>query len=90
MLPAINGELEESLHSELFWDGNQKKWAVRQGDWKLISPKEGVIELYNLSLDLEEKNNLAHQYSAKTNSLKTKYKDWRNEMATPMGDKKKK
>ncbi|MEN8118292.1 MAG: sulfatase-like hydrolase/transferase, partial [Bacteroidota bacterium] len=48
ILPAIKGKLKEPLHNELFWDGNQKKWAVRQGNWKLVSPKEGVIELYNL------------------------------------------
>ena len=90
MLPAVNGELKESLHDELFWDGNQNKWSVRQGDWKLVSPKKGVIELYNLSEDLSEKNNLALQYADKTNALKMKYEIWRNDMATPMGDKKKK
>ncbi len=90
MLPAIKGELKESLHDELFWDGNQNKWAVRQGDWKLVSPKKGVIELYNLSEDLGEIVNLAQQYSEKTTALKIKYEIWRNEMATPMGNKKKK
>ncbi|MEN8250929.1 MAG: N-acetylgalactosamine 6-sulfatase (GALNS), partial [Bacteroidota bacterium] len=74
----------------LFWDGNQKKWAVRQGNWKLVSPKEGVIELYNLKDDIGEKNNLAHKYPVKTTALKNKYHNWRNEMATPMGNKKKK
>ncbi len=90
ILPAVNGELKEPLHDELFWDGNQNKWAVRQGDWKLVSPKKGVTELYNLSEDIGEIVNLAIQYPDKTNALKIKYDTWRNEMATPMGNKKKK
>ena len=90
MLPAVSGELKESLHNELIWDGNQNKWSIRQGDWKLVSPKKGVTELYNLSEDIGEKNNLALQHTDKTAALKNIYDNWRTEMATPMGDQKKK
>ena len=91
ILPVINEQSTKPLHDELFWDGNQNRWAVRHGDWKLVSPKKDTYELYNLSEDLgEKKNNLAEQYSDKANLLKSKYEDWRNEMATPMGDKKNK
>ena len=88
IFPAIRGELKEPLHPELFWDGNQNKWAVRMENWKLVSPKSEVFELYNLKNDLGEKNNLAKQHPEKVNKLKEKYTNWRNEMATPMGDKK--
>ncbi len=87
IFPAIRGEIKEPLHPELFWDGNQNKWALRMGDWKLVSPKSGVFELYNLKDDLGEKNNLAKQYPERTTAMKNKYKEWRNEMAKPMGDK---
>lgn len=88
IFPAIRGELKEPLHPELFWDGNQNKWALRSGDWKLVSPKSEVFELYNLKNDPGEKSNLAQQYPDRTNAMKEKYSEWRNEMATPMGDKK--
>lgn len=88
ILQVIEGKLKTPLHKELFFDGNENKWAVRQGNWKLVSVK-GSTELYNLKSDLSEKNNLAEEYPEKTNELKKKYRDWRNEMATPMGKAKK-
>jgi len=87
IFPAIRGELKEPLHPELFWDGNQKKWAVRMGNWKLVSPKAEVFELYDLENDPGEKDDLAQQFPEKTTAIKNRYKKWRNEMATPMGDK---
>jgi arylsulfatase A-like enzyme len=89
ILPAIEGKLKEPLHKELFWDGNDNRWAVRQGNWKLVSVK-GSSELYDLKADIGEKNNLASTYPEKVSFMKKKYENWRNEMGTPMGDLKKK
>lgn len=89
ILPVINGQLEKPLHDELYWDGNQNKWAVREGNWKMVSPKNEIYELYNLSEDLSEKNNVITQFPDQANLLKSKYENWRREMASPMGDKKK-
>ncbi len=33
--------------------------AVRMGDWKLLNPASGKMELYNLAEDISEKHNLA-------------------------------
>lgn len=40
------------------------RYAITEGDWKLILPSRKVknMELYNLSIDRAEKNNLAAQY----------------------------
>ncbi len=88
VFPAIQGELKDPLHSELFWDGNNNKWAIRMGTWKLVSPRPASFELYNLEDDQGEKNDLAKQYPEKVDIMKEKYTKWRNEMATPMGERK--
>ena len=87
-LPAIQGKLEEPLHKDLFWDGAENRWAVREGKWKLVFDKKAVLELYDMSTDQSESTNLASQYPEKINDLKLKYETWRSEMKTPMGEKK--
>ena len=61
MLPVLRGEADGPLHDALFWEAESRgkkpaPWAVRQGDWKLISGKE--LELYNLASDMGETKNL--------------------------------
>ncbi len=86
MLPAINGELKKPLHEELYFDGDEDRWAVRQGKWKLVFDKKGVLELYDIENDIGESIDLAAQNPDKTNELKLKYEKWRSEMSTPMGE----
>ncbi len=90
ILSAIRGEVKGPLHEQLYFDGNDDTWAVREGVWKLLYSKKGTMELYNLEDDLSEQTNLVTQYPDKVAALKTKYTIWRNEMATPMSKKKKK
>ncbi len=90
MLSTIQGKLKGPLHNQLYFDGNDGSWAVREGKWKLLFSKKGSTELYNLDEDLSEENNLALQFPDKVADLKTKYEEWRNEMGTPMSKKKKK
>lgn len=85
ILPVISGELSEPLHKELYFDGNDNTWAVREGNWKLLYSKKGKLELYDLDDDLREQNNLASQSQDKVDKLKKKYEIWRSEMGTPMG-----
>ncbi len=90
MLPAVNGELKNPLHEELFFDGNENRWAVRQGKWKLVFDKKAKLELYDLENDICESNDLAVQNPGKTKELKVKYEKWRAKMKTPMGQLKNK
>jgi len=84
LMSIILGKSTEPLHKSLFWDGDQGRWAVRQGEWKLVSPKNGVLELYNLKEDLEEKNELIQSYPDIADVMKNEYYAWRGEMAMPM------
>ena len=81
MLPALQGESTDPLHQNLFFDGDDGYWSVRAGVWKLVSNKQGELELYNLGDDIGETTDLSAQHPNKTQELNTAYQTWRNEMA---------
>ena len=89
MLSVIQKDAVRPLHRQLFFDGNDKSWAVREGKWKLLYSKQGNLELYNLEKDAVEQHNLVEELPEITADLKEKYRGWRNEMGTPMSEKKK-
>lgn len=91
IMAAINGDLKDPLHQQIFFDGNDGSWAIREGNWKLLFNKKESLELYNLKDDYIEQNNILTDYPDKVVDLKAKYTTWRSEMGKPMGgDPKKK
>ena len=90
MMPVLQGNLEMPLHDQLVWDGNEGRWAIRNGDYKLVKNNQGDIELYNLKKDIGEVNNIKEAHPSIAEQLETKYNQWREEMAEPMGKKKNK
>ncbi|MAT46805.1 MAG: arylsulfatase [Verrucomicrobiaceae bacterium] len=59
--------------------------AIRDGDWKLIEFYHyGKVELYNLSEDLGEANDLAAKLPERTRVLRQKLKDWQRDMGARM------
>ncbi len=69
-LPALMSNVEkQQKHDFLFWEypeyGGQV--AIRMGDWKVVrqnlnNNKKSTLELYNLSKDPQEKNNVASEH----------------------------
>ncbi|MCK4464343.1 MAG: arylsulfatase, partial [Bacteroidales bacterium] len=64
-LPAMLGQ-EQKVHDYLYWEFLEQggKQAVRKGDWKAVrlnvmKNPDNPIELYNLSSDTGEENNIA-------------------------------
>ena len=91
ILSVVQGKSESPLHEQLFFDGNDGSWAIREGDWKLLNNKKNSLELYNLKDDYVEQNNLLAAHPDKVADLQAKFTAWRNEMGKPMGgDPKKK
>ena len=86
LLPALSGE-EQTGHELLFWE-HQFNRAVRQGDWKLVSPykileTEGIYnewELYDLSSDPVEQVNLAKEYPHKVLYMSKLYEEWADKL----------
>jgi len=55
------------------------------GDWKLHEYfEDNGLELYNLSSDIGERNNLAETHPDKLKTLYKKMKDWRSDMNAPL------
>ena len=62
MTKALFGDIDQAKHEFLYWEFNERRGplqAVRQGDWKLVKRFNKPIELYDLSKDISEANNLA-------------------------------
>ena len=64
-VPTLLGRSDQKTHEYLYWEfheGGASKRAVRFGNWKAILPKpNGTIEIYDLSKDIHEDNDLAAQ-----------------------------
>jgi len=98
--PLLTSQKEDPIWSKrlLIWNV-PNKWtvpdgpgtnffsAVRQGDYKLLyDMKNGRLELYNLSKDIGEKNNLADQMKARTSEMSKLLSDqlrtWKAQLPT--------
>ena len=64
-------------HETLWWCHNEHR-AVRHNDWKLVAARDEPWELYDLSSDRTEQNNLASSHPEQVKQLE---EDW-NEIAT--------
>lgn len=60
-LPTLLDEKGQETHQTLYWEyGNQR--AVRKDQWKAYRAAKADWELYDLSSDVEEKNNVADEH----------------------------
>ncbi len=76
-LPSLLGD-EQKEHDYLYWEFHEKggRVAIRKGDWKLvkydfIANPDKNYELYNLSIDIGEMNNLASENPQLADELKS-------------------
>jgi arylsulfatase A-like enzyme len=84
MLPVLKGA-EKSARKDMFWQ-RQDASAARVGDWKWIRQRQREM-LFNLSADLEEKNDLANSEPQKLAEMRSRFDAWKKEMdaAEPRG-----
>ncbi|WP_339753547.1 arylsulfatase [Algoriphagus aquimarinus] len=75
-LPSLLAQKEQKEHDFLYWEFHEQggKQAVRQGKWKAVKlqvfgSKDPVIELYDLSVDIGEQNNIAAENPEKVKEL---------------------
>jgi arylsulfatase len=75
LVPVFKGQKWQG-HNGLFFEHEGNR-AVRQGDWKLVSQRpENKWELYNISTDRSELNDLSARYRQKVAELEAMYKAW--------------
>ena len=54
--------------------------SVREGPWKLLAYRSGLLKLYNINEDKEEKRDMAALNPEKVSALKAKLVKWEKEM----------
>ncbi len=83
LIPYVQGKNKKAPHQSIYLRKfDQKRYAVRNGDYKLVVNGE-VKELYNLSKDIGEKNNLASKMPEKVKSLDAILMEWADELIDP-------
>jgi arylsulfatase A-like enzyme len=92
MIPLMTGKTQSASKNQkeraLFWfyphygnQGGQPGSAIRKGQYKLIEFfAEGTQELYDLSADISEKNNLALSQPAIRQELSDQLHRWQKEV----------
>ena len=89
LLPFLNGEDQGRPHETLFWRQGGKA-AMRHGDWKIVimgrrfQPGNAKWELYDLSKDVAEQNNLAAVKPEILSELISRWDEMNSEMADPL------
>jgi len=85
-LPTLLGQKDQKQHDYLYWEFHEKggRKALRKGDWKFVSynvnnPEKTTVELYDLSADLGEENNLADKNPELVKELQQLMKQARTE-----------
>jgi arylsulfatase len=75
-LPTLLGNEEgQAQHDYLFFEfehrGRFRSQAVRMEDWKAFKAVDGAVELFNLSKDPFEENDLAGEHPAKVKKIES-------------------
>lgn len=89
LTPFLTGEMSEEIdgvpHETLYWRVcGGGGYAIRDDDWKLVHDVGmDSAELYDLSQDIGEDNNVAENHPDKVEQLKAKFQSWSVEMETP-------
>jgi arylsulfatase len=75
LMPILQGKTR-SPHYFIAWEHYDSR-AIRQGNWKLVwSKEEKKWELYDLSKDRSEMNNLSASMPKKVQKLLSRYNGW--------------
>ena len=82
--PVLTKE-KKSPHTVLLLQGTTPNVkALRMGDWKLLVPASGKMELYNLAKDISEQNNLVETQSERVKDMRARLDELTKD-AVPLG-----
>jgi arylsulfatase A-like enzyme len=83
LLPWVEGKKEEGPKRVLYWRF-RPQWAIRDGDYKLMSPLEGGVHLYDLVKDPGESKDLMKEMPEVVKRLQGEYDAWNGELPEPL------
>ncbi|MBI2689174.1 MAG: sulfatase-like hydrolase/transferase [Acidobacteria bacterium] len=82
LLPFIAGKNKGRPHERLYWRFGQQ-WAIREGDWKLMS-MGGPPALYNLKDDIGEARDLSNVETARVEKMGNEWETWNKRNMPPL------
>lgn len=85
LIPYITGKNKGLPHETIYlrkFDANS--YSVRHKDLKLVLKKDGIPQLYNLTKDVGEQNDIAQQYPEEVKKLETIRKKWDSQLIDPV------
>lgn len=80
IIPYLTGENQGKPHDFLAWRWMSQS-AIRQGEWKLLIGGGDKEFLYNLDMDISEKNNLINENPEIADELRSKLIDWTTQLS---------
>lgn len=83
LIPFVKGKSKSRPHKYLFWK-KEARAVCRDNDWKLIRFADRPAELYDLSKDITEQNNLALQEPERVKTMFKKLFDWELTQERPL------
>ena len=83
LIPYLQGENMDRPHQRLFWKKDCRA-VLREGDWKLLRFADRPPELYDLSEDISEQDNLAAEYPDKVKAMFKTIFEWESSLARPL------
>jgi len=84
LIPFLTGKATREPHDLLYWRSGTNL-AVRQGKWKLVKLGRGNhVLLYDVSVDIAEKNDLSAQFPGKVKEMSALLSAWNSQLAEPL------
>jgi arylsulfatase A-like enzyme len=91
LLPYLTGARDGDPHEALFWrfrfpatQSARHRWAIRQGDWKLVKNDTAPLALHDLASDPGETNNLAAVQPDRARGMEAAWQRWNAELKAPL------
>lgn len=86
LMPYLTGEKSGAPHERLFWrsGGPKGNHAVRQGSWKYVQVGQSAPELYDLSRDVSETNNLSSTKPEIVTQIQAAIAEWEKGTIPPI------
>ncbi|QBN20316.1 sulfatase family protein [Flavobacterium nackdongense] len=85
LIPFITGNNKAIPHETIYLRKfDEKKYAVRHNDLKLVLNKDNEPELYNLKEDIGEINDIAKQFPTELQKMDNLRKEWDSQLIEPI------
>ena len=85
IFPYLSGEKTGAPHERLFWRaGGGLRWAVREGNLKLVKMDDTDPELFDLAADIGETKNLIGERKTDASRLQAAYDAWNAQNIPPL------